>query len=200
MNGRTSIPIHLTLSLLRVAIAYRAIDRGSCWHIRENHYMKALRFVSVLGLAILIFGCSVSPPQPEASKFTSETAAQANVIELCIDYNASSSPVVYQALQAKHAFNEADERALQTSSIILGMSRVGLICLYGMPETRNNTVTESGKREQWVYCRNYMLSAHLRKPIGGGWLDTPTSAYERCGEHAYVYLDNNRLVAHQNVP
>lgn len=144
---------------------------------------------------LLLCGCVGNPSQPLPTKITSFD--NVDELKLCEDYNRSRNQAVLAELHRRGALTAVDDNALTAKEPIIGMSATGVFCLYGAPESMNDTTTAAVRYEQWVYCQDFMRSARNRiSPLGGAW-----SQEERdilCGEHAYMYFENGRLTAHQN--
>lgn len=146
---------------------------------------------------LLLTACvSVEPIKP---RFTAATASSANQTALCEDFYRSRSPSALDELDRRGTLSAKDREALTSQRAVLGMASYAARCLYGLPQSINDTTTGIGRSEQWVYCANYMHSAKLRD-LGQSMFATPESIQMGCGNHAYLYFENGVLVATQNVP
>jgi hypothetical protein len=148
----------------------------------------------LVALTLLLSGCTASLPQPEQSFYTPNSVVGADHLDLCRDYSKSRSPVVLKALG--DALNEVDRQSLESLDVLLGMTALGVTCLYGTPSQVIDTSTEEATQEQWVYCRNQLMFPRFRGSPAAA--SSPTSSDKLCGEPAHVYFMKGRVVDHQN--
>lgn len=152
----------------------------------------------LIGIGLFLSGCVST--EPIAPRFTVTNASSATKDDLCDDYYRSRNPVARDELNRRGGLSAQDREALASNRAVIGMGMSSAICLYGMPQSINDTTTDAGRSEQWVYCSNYMQSPKLRDLGKPSLLSTPESIHMACGGPAYLYFDNGSLVATQNVP
>jgi hypothetical protein len=155
------------------------------------------RIILAVPLLLLTACVSIGPIKP---RFTAATASSANQTDLCEDYYRSQNPAAFSELDRRGVLSAKDREAFATRRAVMGMTSYAARCLYGLPQSINDTTTDTGRTEQWVYCANYMLSPQLRDLGQPSLLSTPESMRTACGSSAYLYFDNGVLVATQNVP
>lgn len=154
--------------------------------------------VTAIGIGLLLTACvSVEPIAP---RFTAATASSANQSDLCDDYYRSRNPAALAELDRRGSLSDKDRDALSSKRAVIGMRSSAALCLYGFPQSINDTTTAASRSEQWVYCANYMLSAKMRDLGKPSLVTTYESAQMACGYSAYLYFENGVLTATQNVP
>lgn len=157
--------------------------------------MKTARIAPVT--AILLSACvSIADPP----RFAQAEVGNAPTADLCDDYYRSQNPEALAELDRRQLLSEKDREALVSRRAVIGMRSSAALCLYGSPQTINDTTSAAGRTEQWVYCANYMLSAKLRDLGKPSLFSTPESMATACGNPAYLYFDNGALTATQNLP
>lgn len=153
----------------------------------------------IFAASLLLLTACVST-KPTAPRFTADAAGSARERDLCDDYYRSRNPAALDELNRRGTLTDKDREALTSQRALLGMNSSAALCLYGFPESINDTTTEAGRTEQWVYCGNYMASAKMRDFGKPSLLTTPESIRTACGSYAFLYFDNGVLTATQNVP
>jgi hypothetical protein len=158
---------------------------------RMNKVMPAI------GIGLILTACVSTTIPP---RFTAATAGSARDRDLCDDFYRSQNQVALDELNRRSTRTDKDREALTSQRAVIGMSSSAALCLYGFPESINDTTTEAGRTEQWVYCGNYMASAKMRDFGKPSLFTTPESIRTACGSSAFLYFDNGVLTATQNVP
>lgn len=152
----------------------------------------------LIGISLSVAACvSIEPIAP---RFTAATVTGATQNDLCEDYYRSRNPAALDELARRGTLSAEDREALTTQRAVIGMTNSAARCLYGDPQSINDTTTDAGRSEQWVYCANYMHSSKLRDLSKPSIFTTPESVWMACGNSAYLYFDNGVLAATQNVP
>ena len=131
--------------------------------------LRNIVIILLSGLIVFLNGC-ISTMSPEALK-------SENSYDLCKYYASSKSENVKLELIWRGAIPDNEWPLIEKKLIQLGMSELGLVCSWGIPNQINKTVVRWGTRKQWIYC-----------PYG----------YYNSHDCQYVYTDNGKITAWQN--
>ncbi|MDD5584928.1 MAG: hypothetical protein PHV55_07735 [Candidatus Omnitrophica bacterium] len=103
--------------------------------------------------SLLLTGCAGSPVR---LSFMSPSQLQGqNTITLCNAYATTKSKKIRDEIYRRREIKESEWEAIDSGSIFIGMSELGLICSFGFPYDINQSVGIWGKHSQYVYHNSY---------------------------------------------
>jgi hypothetical protein len=153
---------------------------------------------SLLFLALVsLSGCAPTQLKPQIQPSGMKTSTP---VDLCIEYHRTRSAEPYAELKSRGTLSEDDRQAIEYLEPKIGMSTLGMYCLFGRPENANTTTLATGTRVQYIYCTDFAINPAIDPRKRFSAIVGENAEVSCHAGHFYVYTDDGIVSAMQNQP